>query len=350
MLSKLKRPFDDHGSVPESKKSRISESSLAYLRWKMWLLRNCELKSDSTIAISSIVDFSTSTGSSTCSEMSEEKENMQDKVLSTDTLGRLVKEIWKGRVKRVKRGARGRQESHYLHLARKPFARSDDCSGAFSSIYEPTSMLTDLQLPSNWSMIRDKEENLSFIRIENFLANDHRAVTEVSIVVQNDNTGSCTVRANGNSVCLNLVELDLDVTLLTLREQITQILLFVENSDICEGYQLLPDEKIAALVPYHLQHVRDLKKTDGTEAETRAFSDNCSVILATGRKGQILRRCSNCTVLKKRDRERKKRKQQTEHVHPKCNKRYLDKDEIEKQLQSARMDKKKAVQYLDFNV
>ena len=34
-------------------------------------------------------------------------------------LGRLVKEIWKGKVKKVRRGARGRQENHYLHLTKK---------------------------------------------------------------------------------------------------------------------------------------------------------------------------------------------------------------------------------------
>ena len=191
MLSKVKRPLEDHGSGQGRKKCPTSLSSLDYLRWKIWLLKNYEYASDSssTAAIPSIINFSLVSAS-------EDKENEQGKFLSTDTLGRLVKEIWKGKTKRVRQGARGRQEYHYLHLAKKGIIddRTKESASSFSSLFN------NLKLPGNWSVIRDKEEVFSFIRVENVETNNHRTVTEVSVTVKNMANGnleivSCTLKA-----------------------------------------------------------------------------------------------------------------------------------------------------------
>ena len=324
MFSKPKRPLENYKSYQDVKRIRVAQYSLDYLRWKMWILRNYEFKNDCSTVISSIISFS----SEAYSESSEDKENFRGESLSADTLGTLVKEIWKGKVKRVRRGARGKQEGHYLNMARRSMARVG----------------SDLQVPSNWSVISDQHESFSFIRLENFEVNNHRAITEVSIAVQNDRVETISVRANGNYISLNVAELNLTQDLsLSLKDQINQILLFVDNSTTCQGYNLSREEKVLAMVPHHVQHVRHLTKPTCTE--TRAYSDNCLVFSTPVKNGQKRQQlCSNCANLRKRDQQRKKRKQAIENIHPKCNKRYLERDELETQLKIAKLEKKKAMQ------
>lgn len=212
-------------------------------------------------------------------------------------------------MKRVKRGHRDQRENHYLHLARKANAGAAVNTASSSSSYNQSSfLLVDLKIPSNWSMVPDKEENISFIHVENFEANNRRAVTEVSIVLKNGKVDSCSVQAHGSTVRLNLEELGVskNVVCWSLHEGISQILLFVENSTLCEGYRLLSEEKVVTLIPHHLQYIRDLTKPENIEAEKRAYSGKCLVLATPGRKG--LTRCGNCSFRKKKTlRERRER-------------------------------------------
>ena len=81
-----------------------------HFHWKLWLMQNYELMLNSCSEQSSILDHSKS---------AEDKENLPDKPLIANTLGKLVKEIWKGDVERVRNGARGKQTVKFLHLAKE---------------------------------------------------------------------------------------------------------------------------------------------------------------------------------------------------------------------------------------
>lgn len=95
-----------------------------YVKWKLWLISNYELKLESTSAIWKIVEHSTM-----------EKENLEagHDCLTADTIGRLAKDIWGEKVRIVRRGAKGSTERHYLHLARR-----EDVS-------------EKMEIPKNWS-------------------------------------------------------------------------------------------------------------------------------------------------------------------------------------------------------
>ena len=188
MFSKGERPSEDSvDAVPDSKKKKYS-FSVHYFRSKMWQLQNYEFWINSCVAISSIISSATTPLRDT--------EVHEGNPLSTDVLGRLVKAIWKGKVKIVRRGARGKQEGHYLHLAKKSCPTADDSTA-------DDSVVIHLR---NWNMTEGKEGKYSFVRVENFEVNKQRAVTEVCIVVQNRKVASCTVRACGNCVPVNLEE------------------------------------------------------------------------------------------------------------------------------------------------
>ena len=348
--SEPKRSLHDNGSRPRSKKSRTSQPSQDYVLWKMWILQNYEFKPSSTTRIADV--FTDLSRSFEGKERSDQEERA-----SMNVLGKLVKEIWKDDVKRVKRGPRGNREAYYLNLTRKIHNDSSrststpcptDHNYAQTDLFDSTRRadLYHLKVPDNWSIIYDREEAVSFVRLEHYLANNQRAVLEVAVRVQEGRLGVCTVRANGSAVDLKLdQDLGLARDSLSLNEQICHVLLTVEHSQICKGYGLPSGEEVVALLPHHVQQVRDLTKLDDGEVETRAFSDDCLVLLTSGQNAKGLNLCASCSQLKRTNCVRKRRisKRSQQPIHLKCNKRYLEKSEIEDQLQAAMVEKRKAL-------
>ena len=341
-------------SGPECKKSRISEHSQDYLRWKMWILQHYEFKPSSTVRMADIfTDLSSSFEGKDHSRHADQEERV-----TMNALGNLVKEIWKGDVKRMKRGPRCKQEAYYLNLTRK-IHNENSCSTSTPTPspadhnYAQTRRadLYHLKVPENWSVIHDREETMSFVRLEHYLANNQRAVLEVAVRVQEGRLGVCTVRANGSAVDLKLdQDLGLARNSLSLNERIYHILLTVEHSEICKGYGVSPGEEVVTLLPHHVQQVRDLTKADDGETETRAFSDDCLVLLTPGQNVKGLSLCASCSKLKRTNCKRKNRisKRSQQPVSFSCNKRYLVKNEIEDQLQVALVEKRNALSRVEY--
>ena len=92
------------------------------------------------------------------------------------------------------------------------------------------------------------------------------------------------------------------------------------------------------MLPHHLECITSIK--DGSAVQTVAYSNKCSVLLLRGKS----KRCPNCAHLKKMDCRRKKRRQnRSGTIHPKCNRRYLERIDIEKQLDDAKKKKAKCM-------
>ena len=288
-----------------------------YAKWKLWLISHYELKQESTTAIRRIVDHFTT-----------EKENFEsgNYVIAPDVLGKLVKDIWGEKVTLVRKGSRGHVERHYLHLARKEVG------------------LEKTELPKNWTCISKMDKKTCFVKLENFLLNKQRAATEV-IIEELDSGGHVfTIRANGTEQKLSSVlNFDLDNSLKgkDLQHKIVIVLNLLDSCELCKGYKPAEEPKIAASLPYNLCSVRDISTNDTCDEETRAFSIDC-LILNKRNGGQ---RCKNCKKLSHVDRQRKKRKStRGEMINKFCNRRWLEKEDIEKQLDDCRREKRNATE------
>ena len=141
-----------------------------------------ELKLESATPIQKIVQHST---------MEEGNSEAGHDCLTADTIGRLVKDIWGEKVRIIRRGARGNTERHYLHLARR-----EDFS-------------EKMEIPKNWSCVAESLNETCFVRMESYLFNKQRAVTEV-IVQEVDGVNAFYIWANGTEQCLSSV-LNLDL-------------------------------------------------------------------------------------------------------------------------------------------
>ena len=228
----------------------------------------------------------------------------------------------------VRNRARGKQTVKFVHLARKtsvPFHQS-------WSFY-------DVKVPYGWSVLpsnpSNNDENTSYVRLENWHVNNLQAITEVCVQRQNERL-KFTIVANGCKVDLN------DFGNATEKHQMEHVLKLIDESTLCQGYRLEPEERILAMLPHHLEHVCWMSDQDSnTVPETVAYSDECSIILVHN-NGRA--RCASCKNLVNVHRRRRKRAQNRQSIHPYCNKRFMDKKEIEQQLQECRREKDKCMQ------
>ncbi len=175
--------------LPQKKRKRgspVSENEhekddARYAKWKLWLISQYQFKYESTTAIRSIVEHSTS-----------EKENLEsgNDGISPEVLGKLVKDIWGEKVTIVRRGSRDNVERYYLHLAR--------------------SGLEKIEFPKNWTCISETDSKSCFVRLEKYLLNKQRAATDV-IVQELDGKHVFTIRANGSEQKLaSVLNFDID--------------------------------------------------------------------------------------------------------------------------------------------
>ena len=189
--------------------------------------------------------------------------------------------------------------------------------------------LKNVQLPDHWHYcIQNRDDQVSFIRLENWEFGGQRGITEVLVRQSNhDNPDlvSLVARAHGNSVDLNK-EFGFKKLLgdRTIENQILFALNYVDQSSLCFGF-----EDDANCVPSMLTHVAGVVRLANVESK-RLFAHNCLVVSDPSQ----LQICNNCSRPRAQYGKRKRRKESQMAIHAKCNKRYMTKEELEMQFQS----------------
>ena len=192
-----------------------------YIFWKTWLLVNYEFKLESLTTIQSILNHSACT---------DEKENIPD-TLSVEILGKLIHDIWNGKVERVRRGRRGEQIWQFLHLSEKTPRHMQ------SSL---PSSIRNVKVPTNWKVININDKFVKYVRLENWQVNNRCATTELSIEYENEEIGKVILWANGFKTEANDQELNT-------KEQIEQFFEFVDKSTLCKVNTIWNPVKILQL-------------------------------------------------------------------------------------------------------
>ncbi len=256
------------------------------------------------------------------------KEN-QDGALSYTSIGLIVQDVWGGKVERAKRGPRKQQRNVYLNLKRAELPASNDPDHDAASLSE---VLADVEVPEGWNIVNDKSNRLCYVRPEKWEFNNVRATTEV-VVTKSPNTPGVliAIRAHGCQKSLDDVP---GVESMSIKSRVHLAFNYIKNSSFCKGICLPPGESIQVFAPHVTGSFKDLSG-DGPEA-VKAFSSKCKIFSPPGA------RCSECSKLLKLHNVKKQRKERRIGIHPKCNKRYLSKEEITLQLNQERKSRKNA--------
>lgn len=245
--------------------------------------------------------------------------------LTNTSLGVLVHDVWLGSIQKVKRGPRKQQQNVYLNLSRINSApkQHQDCISLSDE-------LAGISIPSDWKMVTDKTDFVSFVRPEKWEFNNVRAVTEV-VVSKTVNSANAfiTIKAHGCQKDLSDVP---GLSTLSVPGQVSLALEYIEKSSFCNGFALPKGESIKAFVPHVSGLYNDLSN-DGQDNVNLVFSATCKILSVPGA------RCSECNKVLKIQNVKRQRKERRISINPKCNKRYLSKEEVVLQLKQERSNR-----------
>ena len=170
-------------------------------------------------------------------------------------MGALVHDVWLGSIQKVKRGPCKQQQNFCLNLSRINSApkQHQDCI----SLSDELAGISILSL-SDWKMVTDKSDFISFVRPEKWEFNNVRAVTEV-VVSKTDNSAKAfiTIKAHGCQKDLSDVP---GLSALSVQGQVSLALEYIQKSSFCNGFALPEGESIKAFVPRVSGLYNDLSK------------------------------------------------------------------------------------------
>lgn len=176
----------------------------------------------------------------------------------------------------------------------------------------------------------DKTNFVSFVRPEKWEFNNVRAVTEVVVSkTANSDNAFITIKAHGCQKDLSDVP---GLSSLSVQGQVSLALDYIQKSSFCNGFALPDGESIQAFVPHVSGLYNDLSN-DGQDNINLVFSSKCKIFGVTGA------RCSECNKVFKMQNFKRQRKEKRIGINPKCNKRYLSKEEVVLQLKQERSNR-----------
>ena len=258
-------------------------------------------------------------------ESNQVKENVSGGVplASRKSLGLAVKELWKEKVKLVKRGQRGNQKHFYLNLRKKPNQPQSICSLNDSFV----SLFSHDELPVNWTSIIDHNKKINFIRLENCAYQKNRVKTELSVTKTASGEFLYTISCRGQEIEFkNLIDIN-TIAQQPIKERVLTILTLLDQSTMCEG---VPFDQDATMKLSRYEHgiYSDLSNADSSSKEEyRGFSSNCKVIVSHGRC------CVSCSRFFHGVIWRKSNEVKNTVIHPNTPKCYMSKSDIVVQLE-----------------
>ena len=138
-----------------------------------------------------------------------------------------------------------------------------------------------------------------------------------------------TIKAHGCQKDLSDVH---SLSVLSVQGQVSLALEYIQKSSFCNGFALPKGESIKAFVPYVSGLYNDLSN-DGQDNINLMFTVKCKIFGVPGAC------CSECNKLFEIQNVKRQRKERSISIKPKCNKRYLSKEEVVLQLKQERSNK-----------
>ena len=266
------------------------------------------------------------------------KENIPSS-LDSKILGRIISDLWKGEVQPVKRGPRNHQQRGYLNLSGKCESNVATCSQEGTHVSS-----ISLELPAGWKYEVSANNLACFYRREELEFNGQRVTLELmvdmSLAEEAGTLSKFKIKSHGFQKDLeSILGTEVSVSDLNFKDQVKQVIRYLEKSLICRGIPIGDDESIITSNPHLIGEFVELSDP-AHKRETRAFSKKCQVI-STGTGME----CKNCKGLMRVNNQRRSRKEKRSHLDlpaSNCNKRFLSKEEIVEQLKEENRKRKNA--------
>lgn len=261
--------------------------------------------------------------------------------LSRTSLGRIIQDLWGGNVQMSKIGKRGEKRLKYYVNVRKRLP------GSVTLIQQKdvsTCMINDLhelEIPTNWTKIKNCQTSLSFLRAENWAFNGQRMLTELKITKE-DSAFVITISCQGISFDIMDTDFGRELAGLEVDVRLQLLIQFLDNSKtgLCRGFTLpeIQDYSFSLQTRHRIVEIDYLDEPRSSEQSV--FSNKCNLISPPGQC------CSSCATLKyEESRKQSKMLSKGNDINAKyCNDRLLTKEQLENQLSRLRKDLKNATE------
>lgn len=206
----------------------------------------------------------------------------------------------------------------YLHLGERQSTQPCQLDILTPSI---GSQLNSVRVPNGWTLFNDEAHRASFVKVESWNFRDERGLLEV-VCEKLDGNISWSIISHG---CKN-TRLPMYNGVSGICQQAELILEYVEKSSLCPGFAMETMEP-----PFTIPILYGPFKTSPSSCSTnKGFSLSCNIFSSPGK------RCANCSLAAIRLNQKKERRLNVARdvAHPNCNKRYLSKDQVVKQLKA----------------
>ena len=187
---------------------------------------------------------------------------------------------------------------------------------------------------NGWQSTVNNELSVSFVHVEDVVYDGHRVLTEVNFKFLEEKQVEIILKYNEHIISLhNFSGLELQLQGLNLVDKAHFVLTFINRFPICSGFTSdLSDDTPLSDKSYVMHYIQDPK--DQMEIkEKRFFSSRCLVFTDT-----LGLYCSRCQCAKYQLDKVKKRHAESAEPNPRCNHRYLSREEI---LNKVTQEKKK---------
>ena len=262
-------------------------------------------------------------------------------LISRPALGRIVLDVWgKEGVRSARLGKRGTKQMRcYINLKRK--SRADGV--ASDQERDIVMQMEDVTVPANWWKVCNSTTSFSFFRSEKWILNGQRMITEIRINAEDHGSPNPRIEIVSQGFSLDIFENGLCKELkgLQLTEQVNLLMAFLDSPEtgICCGFQLpVGQENLSVLSPHKVVDL-SVSIDQPLEIQKNVFSQKCKLFAPPGQC------CSACTVLKKRENEKKKinRCKEYKNLSSKCNDRWLSTDQLKKKMTDLKKELKNSV-------
>ena len=180
---------------------------------------------------------------------------------------------WLGSIHKVKRGPRKQQRNVYLNLS-----RNDPAPKQHNDCIPLSDELAGMRISSDWKMMTNKTNFVSFVRPVKWEFNNIRAVTEVVVSkTANSDNAFITIKAHGCQKYLSDVH---GLFSLSVQGQVSLALEYIENHLFAMG---LPFPKVKVFKPLcHVSGSYNDLSNDDQENINLVFSWKCRIFGVNG--------------------------------------------------------------------
>ena len=179
-----------------------------------------------------------------------EKDNVEP--LNATTIGKFVKDLFEGKIKKVVRDRPSKKRQiAYLYLATKTGETSQLRWHGDGASLKPDDILNSVQVPQGWLSKVNGLQQISFVGVEDWEFSRSRVILELALIRETElGEWKVVLKSHGCEVMISKEDFGMQKQVdMPMHQQLQLMLEFLVKSPTCHGF-VVKGEEVVATVPH----------------------------------------------------------------------------------------------------